>query len=241
MMIRFKNQASGIIFDMDGVIINTSKLHEESWMHISKEYGLPWDEKLDFTRDVFGTCSADSARLLFRQHVDKCDLSLICFRKNEIYGELLQKHVKSLIVPGFLNFFNAAVHLDIPVGLATSSPIEEAEFVLKSIGIFNRFSAITCISHVTHPKPHPEIYLKTCSKLGLTPECCTGFEDSITGIKALKSAGMACIAVGTTLTAEKLESEGLKVSLYIKDFNELSCHVSKLNYISEISLNTVTT
>lgn len=241
MMRRFKNQTSGIIFDMDGVIINTSKLHEESWKHISKEYGFPWDEKLDFKRDVFGTCSVDSARILFREHVEKCDVSLICLKKNKIYGDLLQKHVKSLIVPGFPDFFDTVANLDIPVGLATSSPFEEAEFVLKSIGIYHQFGTITCISDVKHPKPHPEIYLKTCGKLGLLPERCTGFEDSITGIKALMSAGIACITVGTTLTPERLESEGMKVSLFIKDFNELSCRVSKLNYISEISLKIVPT
>lgn len=231
-MYKIKNQVCGIIFDMDGVIINTSRLHEESWLYISKYYDFPWDENVDFNKDVFGTCSPDSAKILFKQYVEKCDLSLICFKKNEIYYELLKEHVKRIVVPGFLDFFNAIAALNIPVGLATSSPFEEAEFVLKSIGIYHQFNSITCISNVKHPKPHPEIYIETCRKLGLSPKYCIGFEDSISGIKALQSAGITCVTVGTTLTGERLASEGLEVSLYIKDFNELSCDALKLKYIS---------
>lgn len=222
MTYRFNKQKHGIIFDMDGVIIDTSGLHQESWKCISKIYSFPWDDKLDFKNDVFGTGSVDSANILFKKHIEPYDMSLICSKKSEIYYELLKKHVKSIIVPGFISFFNTVSDLGIPIGLATSSSFEEAEFVLKSLRIYHQFSAVTCISDVTHPKPHPEIYLKTCEKMGLLPEYCTGFEDSISGIKALRSAGIPCVAVGTTLTRDRVETTGLGVSSYIEDFNELS-------------------
>ncbi len=225
-MYRIMNETRGIIFDMDGVIIDSAYLHEESWKRILIEYGFPWEEKLDFRKDIMGASSVDSARILFKHHVQKYDLSVICTRKDEIYYELLKENVNSLAVPGFINFFNAAASLDIPVALATSSPFEEAEFVLKSFGIYHRFNAITCISDVKNPKPHPEIYLKTCAGLELEPSSCIGFEDSITGIKALISAGVKCIAVGTSLTSERLKSEGLEVSLYIENFSKLSLDVS---------------
>lgn len=210
----------GIIFDMDGVIINTVELHKDSWIQISKIFGYPWNENVNFMNDVFGTCSIDSARILFGNLVDKDDINYICQKKTEIFYELLQKEVQNLIVPGFLEFFNS-ISLDIPVALATSSTFEEASYVLKSIGIYNRFDVISCISDAQKPKPDPEIYLKTCNKLGLSPNSCIGFEDSISGINALLRAGISCIAVGTTLSFEKIKSHGLLVSHYIKNFNEL--------------------
>src|SRR5512138_2364432 len=94
----------GIVFDMDGVIIDTCVLHEESWFHISLQYGFPWSDNLNFRKDIFGTSSLDSAQLLFGNRLACHDLTVLCNKKNSIYRELLYKNINQITVPGFLAF-----------------------------------------------------------------------------------------------------------------------------------------
>lgn len=212
----------GIIFDMDGVIIDTCDLHEKSWFYISKNYNFTWNNELNFKRNIFGTSSIDSATLLFGSHILKHDLIKICNEKCEIYQELLRKNINNIVTKGFLSFFNCLVDLKIPIVLGTSSIAYEAEFVLKSLGIFNHFKAVIDISKVNKPKPHPEVYIKASMALGLSQWQCIGFEDSLSGITALEKAGIKCIVIGSTLTHEKLISSGLNYDLYIKDFSQIT-------------------
>lgn len=212
-------EKTGVVFDMDGVIIDTCQLHEISWFNISRIYGFSWNKTLNFKKDVFGTSSIDSMTLLFGTSIQMCDVPEICRKKDEIYKELLYKNLQNIVSPYFMKFFKNLVQLNIPIALATSSICSEAEYVLKKLGIYNDFKAVIDISKVKNPKPHPEIYLKACEALELQPYRCIGFEDSMTGIKALQDAGLTCVVIGSTLSRERLNRSGLKYELYIKDFN----------------------
>ncbi len=213
---------TGIIFDMDGVVIDTCKLHEDSWFKTSRIFDLSWDESIDFKEEIFGTSSHDSARMLFKQNFTESAIEEICSQKCGVYEELLKERIDSIIMPGFLDFFNSLVKKKIPVALATSSIPSESDFVLGSLGIYNEFTAVVNISHIKNPKPHPEIYLNACNAIGVLPENCIGFEDSISGITALGKAGVKCIAVGSTLSYKKLKESGLKFNRYIKDFCDIT-------------------
>lgn len=212
----------GIIFDMDGVIINTCRLHEMAWKEAARIYKLLWKNEIDFKRDVFGTVSSDSARILFDPFLKDYDISQMCKKKDEIYQSLLDQNVKDIVVSGFKPFFESIVEKGIPVALATSSPSNEANLVLRNLGIYEYFDAVIDVSKVQNPKPDPEVYLKACHALGLSPEQCIGFEDSITGIRALDSADVKCIVVGSTLEYERLIHSGVRYELYIPDFTHIT-------------------
>lgn len=216
------NSNYGIIFDMDGVIIDTCKLHEESWFTLSKLHDFSWDYSIDFKEDVFGASSIDSAGMLFRNKIADWDIHKICREKDDIYRELLEKRVLDIVIKGFSDFFSAIVSSGFQIALATSATGEEASYVLKCLGIYRYFDSIVNISSVKNPKPSPEIYFEACKSLGINPGNCLGFEDSIPGITSLERAGVKCVVVGSTLTNKKLRESGLKFNYYIEDFSKIT-------------------
>lgn len=172
----------------------------------------------NFKRDVFGTSSTDSAIILFGKDILDCNIHEVCKRKGKIYQEMLYEEIHNIVMPGFIPFLERLFYLGVPAALATSSADCEAEFVLESLGIRKQIKTVITASKVKNPKPHPEVYLKACSGLGKPAANCIGFEDSLTGIKALQQAGVRCVAVGSALTMEKLDSSGLGYDAYIEDF-----------------------
>ncbi|NLD48851.1 MAG: HAD-IA family hydrolase [Clostridiaceae bacterium] len=212
----------GIIFDMDGVIINTCKLHEESWFTLSKLYGFSWNDSINFKEDIFGASSIDSARRLFKNDIANHNLKTICREKDMIYKEFLEKRVLEIVIKGFPDFFSRIINSRFQAALATSSTYDEASYVLQHLDIYQHFKSIVSINNVKNPKPNPETYLKACKALGLLPGSCLGFEDSIPGITSLERAGVKCVVVGSTLSNEKLRANGLKFNYYIKDFSKIT-------------------
>lgn len=212
----------GIVFDMDGVIIHTCPIHEAAWRGIAAVHSLQWNQQLDYARDVFGTASPDSARLLFPSQIPARRMAAICQEKNQLYEELLRSQILEIVVPGFHDFFESVKSKGMPIALATSSPKSEAGFVLGSLGIRTGFTAVIDISQVAKPKPDPEIYARACGALGLFPYDCFGFEDSLIGIEAQNRAGLKCVVVGTTLEQTRLDTTSFKYVKYIPDFSAFS-------------------
>lgn len=213
---------NGAVFDMDGVIIDTCNLHEESWYKVSDIYNFKWPDKLNFKNNVFGASSIDSAKILFGIDIEKADIDKIIEKKNKIYKELLGNRIEDIVIDGFKEFFGSLVSAGFKMALCTSSTSEEAEIVLKRLKIYSHFNIILDITKVHNPKPHPEIYLKACSKLSLLNCECIGFEDSIHGITALQSAGIPCVVIGTSLNQTKLIESGLSYCYYSKDFRNIN-------------------
>ncbi|MBI5701241.1 HAD-IA family hydrolase [Candidatus Saganbacteria bacterium] len=207
---------------MDGVIIHTCPVHEAAWRGIATVHSLQWNWQLDYTRDVFGTASPDSARLLFQSQIPDHKMAAICQEKNRIYEELLRSQILKIVVPGFHNFFESIRSSGVPIALATSSSKNEAEFVLGSLGIRAGFTAVIDVSQVAKPKPDPEIYAKACGAIGLFSYDCFGFEDSLIGIEAQNRAGLKCIVVGTMLEQTRLDTTPFKYVKYIPDFSVIS-------------------
>lgn len=213
---------NGVVFDMDGVIIDTCSLHEESWYKVSEIYNFKWPEKLNFKKNVFGASSIDSAKILFGKDIENADIDTIVEKKNKIYKEFLENRIEDIVIDGFKEFLSSLVSAGFKIALCTSSTSEEAETVLKKLKIYSHFNIILDISKVHNPKPHPEIYLKACSKLNLTNCECIGFEDSVHGITALQSAGIPCVVIGTSVSQKELKDSGLSYCYYSKSFRNIN-------------------
>ena len=227
----------GAVFDLDGVIVRSDRLHQEAWVRtVANRHGTP-GRTIDFLRQISGQSTTAAARGLFPElAASDAGIKSIVDEKNRIYDALLRQELltapEKLKVPGVCELIRQLADQSVSLALNTSSPASEAETVLSAFGIQHHFSLILTGEVVTDPKPHPEGYLQAAESLGLLPGQCAGFEDSLPGLTSLNSAGYGLIvAVGSILSEEQVRASGLRVDRYIPDFSaftlkELSCLIT---------------
>ncbi|HBX65996.1 MAG TPA: hypothetical protein DEG32_07480 [Balneolaceae bacterium] len=126
-------------------------------------------------------------------------------------------------VSGIIDFLDRLREHDIKMVVATSAPAENADHILKGLGIEDYFDAVLNSSHVTKSKPDPEPYLKAAKAVNVSPKDCVVFEDSISGVQSGLSAGAMVVGVATTHSHQELQS----CQLVVNDFEGLS--LLKLN------------
>jgi beta-phosphoglucomutase-like phosphatase (HAD superfamily) len=107
------------------------------------------------------------------------------------------------------------------MAVASAAIASNVNFLITALGLREYFREILAVDATTHPKPHPEIYLKVAEKLGVDPATCAVFEDSYVGIEAAKRAGMKCIAIASTFSAEDLRRE-THADLIVPNFEKVS-------------------
>jgi HAD superfamily hydrolase (TIGR01509 family) len=176
-----------VIFDMDGVLINSEPLHFRATQEILTAYGVVMTEA-----DYFDRYIAYSDRELMELLLSEPGLrSAAAEAKGRRYLELVGSGAPAfpdgLCLLGRIEGWR--------VGLATGSTRHEAELALGSLGIRDRFQAIVTREDCVNGKPHPEPFLRAAEALGLPPHRCVVIEDSPGGIQAAKAAGMRCVAV----------------------------------------------
>ena len=198
----------GAIFDWDGVIIDSAKLHEQSWRALAQELGSALAPE-SFIRG-FGMKSARIIEEIHRWASDPAEIARLTNRKEALYRELV---AQSKIAPlaGVVEWLHRVHEAGIPCAVASSTPRLNIETVLERIGLQTAFREIVSAEDVVHGKPHPEVFEKAAERLGLAPERCVVFEDAHVGIEAAHAAGMRVIAVTTTHDAEQLRAADLVV------------------------------
>lgn len=227
----------GVIFDMDGVIIQTCDLHKLAWEKAGLLHGYEWPQNLNFKKDVFGTVSEDSAKLIFGTEQIGDNLEQLIVTKDTFYEYLLEHEVENIVLPGFVKFLESLKEKKFLLGLASSAKKEEVEMVLEKLNVYHHFDSIVDISQVKNAKPDPEIYLLTLSKLGLSGRECLAFEDSVSGIKAVNGANINCAVVMTTLTEEQLIANKLEYKHTLDDFTKIPAQLT--NELKEYYLQKV--
>ncbi|MBU5480573.1 HAD family hydrolase [Blautia sp. MSJ-19] len=180
-----------IIFDKDGVLINTEPLHYKCWREILKEDGI--DLEYDIYKECIGATRAVLLDIL-KEHYDKTYEDI-----DEVMNRMKDKKLEFIKAEGFPmldgikdsieTLHRAGYHL----AVASSSPRESIEMELDAIGIRKYFEDITSGLEVEHSKPAPDIFLCAMKKLHLTPAECLVVEDSTNGGKAAEAAGMKCV------------------------------------------------
>lgn len=207
----------GLLFDMDGVIVDNHKFHLKSWLSFFEKYGVDMSEE-EYKAKVNGrTMSAILPDILNRDMSEK-EIQELGEEKEQVYRDIYRPHIKP--TSGLVTFLAELSRQQIPRTVSTSAPPQNVDFTLKYTGLRSYFPTIIDATMVTHGKPNPEVYLKSAEALGLKPEQCVVFEDAILGIQAGKNAGMKVVGVATTHTKEELEAEN--TDLVISDFCELS-------------------
>lgn len=190
MMQKTDNKIKSIIFDMDGVIIDS----EEIWKRAEKEVFTSVGVKLsdDLCRLTEAMTTAEVTRFWFeRQPWENKSLREI---ENEVIdrvAHLINKEGKA--IDGIEEFIKSLKSIGFKIGLATNSPSRLIPVVLKRLRLDEFFDATASAEHESHGKPNPSVYLTVSKKLGSEPEACIAIEDSFSGLLAAKKAGMKTV------------------------------------------------
>jgi beta-phosphoglucomutase family hydrolase len=193
-----------VIFDWDGVVVDSSAHHERSWEILAAQRGLPLPA--DHFKRGFGKKNnviiPDLGWATKPEEVDA-----LAHEKEEIYRSLVRaKGIDPL--PGVRELLAALRDGKIPCAIASSTERANLDLPLDLMGIRDFFAVTVSGEDVVHGKPDPAVFLLAAERLGLAPSDCVVIEDALVGIEAAKRAGMPVIAVATTNPIGALASAG---------------------------------
>lgn len=211
----------GILFDMDGVLVNNNQYHYQAWKAICEKYNKPIDK--DIYRDKMnGRTLKALVSFIFDGEQSLEITTAIGQEKEALYRSLYQPYLEpsSALFP----ILSSAFDMGIPMVVGTSAPKENVKFIIDGLGIGHYFKSVLDDRSVDVGKPDPEIYTKCANAAGLPNDKCVVIEDAVSGLKAGKAAGSKTIALTTSHPREELNAD-----LVIDSFSELD-----LNKIKEL-------
>ena len=202
-----------VIFDMDGVIVDTNPYHKISLKQFCERYGYKLNDE-ELVNRIYGRTNNEWIRNLFGP-LSKERILELGEEKEALFREIYTPVIKPLA--GLENFLKKLEAHNIPKAIGTSAPRSNVDFVLTGTNLTKYFPVILDQSDVEHGKPHPEIYLKTADRLKIAPQQCIVFEDSLSGVESAQRAGAKVIGVTTTHTHQELGHTNYS----IEDFQHL--------------------
>ncbi|SRR5579862_3136021 len=206
---------NGIVFDLDGVIVNSHPAHKRAWRHFLNGLGKKTSEAdLDFILE--GRKREDILRHFLGDLSDE-ELARFGRQKDEFFQKVAEEVPA---VPGVLQFLKELAVAGLPCAIATSASRRRTQLTLERLSLTKHFRAVVTGDDVTQGKPDPAIYRLAAQKLNLSPEYLLAIEDAPAGVKAATSAGMLCIGVGSPLKAGDLRKAG--AGHVIPDFANVS-------------------
>ncbi len=183
------------IFDLDGVIADTARFHFIAWRQLADELGIDLvDEDEQRLKGLERMASLEAVLGQKAQAFSKSDKYRLASRKNRHYKQLIETLTPADLLPGAGMLLTRLADAGIPLALASAS--KNATAVIERLGIARCFAYIADANRVSHPKPHPEIFLNAAAGLGVAPAACVGIEDAVAGVAAVNGAGMRSVGVG---------------------------------------------
>jgi beta-phosphoglucomutase family hydrolase len=198
----------GAIFDWDGVIIDSAKLHEQSWHCLAAELGKSIAPE-SFIRG-FGMKSARIIEEIHGWAQEPLEVARLTNRKEALYREIVARSDIAPL-PGVVEWLHRLHEAGVPCAVASSTQRLNIDAVLDRIGLKEAFRAIVSAENVVRGKPHPEVFEKAAERLAILPERCVVFEDAHVGIEAAHAAAMKVVAVATTHPPAQLGAADLVV------------------------------
>ena len=180
----------GVIFDMDGVLVDSAASHLESWRALANEQGVPLSES-DVTA-TFGRQNRDIIPILFGAK-EPAEVDALADRKEVIYRDLVRAEVP--VVDGAIDLIDALHQVGCKLAVGSSAPRANIDLVLEWMGRAHCFEAIVSGDEVSRGKPDPQVFAMACARLGLAPDRCVVIEDAPAGVTAAKRAGAAAVAI----------------------------------------------
>ena len=199
----------GALFDWDGVVIDSSRQHEESWELLAAELGKPLPD--DHFLRGFGMKNQVIIPHILRWTEDPDEIHRYSLRKEELYREIVRERgIEPL--PGVVTVLKMLREHGVPCAVASSTHRENIETIFDAIGVREYFAAVVTAEDVSHGKPDPEVFVKGAGRIDRDPRYCVVFEDAHVGIEAGLAAGSRVIAVATTNPLHTLSKADLAVA-----------------------------
>jgi len=216
----------GLIFDMDGVILNSNPIHMQAWERYLELHGM--SPRLLKPENMYGKRNDQILVGLF-PGASEAEISKHSQDKEAVYRELMAPVIEEYLTPGLRDFLAANQHR--PIALGTNAERANADFVLDAAGLRQYFLTVVDGWMVEHAKPAPDIYLRAAAELGLSPKNCIIFEDSYSGVTAGLAAGARVVGITST------HDDFPRLDLHVKDFTQpsLAAWLSRQHAVSTAS------
>ncbi|UCD49492.1 MAG: HAD family phosphatase [Phycisphaerales bacterium] len=189
----------GVIFDMDGVLVDSGWAHRQAWYDLAAKEGLEMSD--EFFCRTFGMQN-DTIIPMLRPGISKRELDLLSDWKEQRYRELVESHPEP--ADGALALLRDLKANGFRLGIGSSAPRANLDVFWISLGLADYIDVRVTKEQVREGKPAPETFLKAAEQLALHPERCVVVEDAVHGVQAGQAAGMPVVAVTTTRTREEL-------------------------------------
>ncbi len=207
----------GILFDLDGTLVDNMMVHHRAWQRKLGELGL--DYSLDRVKEEVHGVNTEILERLFGDRYSPAERTHISREKEAAYREIFAPDLADNTVGGALEFIREAYALDVPMAVGTAGPEENAFFVIDALDIRSMLGHIVHSGMVKNGKPDPEVFRQAADGIGVALEDCLIFEDSVTGARAANNAGCPVVVLTTTHVRE--EFDGLEVAAFREDFRGL--------------------
>ncbi|HKU17399.1 MAG TPA: beta-phosphoglucomutase [Steroidobacteraceae bacterium] len=184
------------VFDLDGVLVDTARLHQRAWQALAAEIGI--SIAADQFEQLKGVDRAASLEIVLGEWAGRFDPTRkaeLAERKNLLYRESIVGLGAADLLPGADAVLAACREHGVRIALASSS--RNAPQIVRATGIADKLDAIVDGSAISRAKPHPEVFLRAATLLGVRPEDCIGVEDAVAGVAAIKAARMYAIGIGS--------------------------------------------
>ncbi len=203
-----------ILWDLDGVIVDSGNLHYESFKFVMKDYGIDYPYST-FVK-TFGRNNESVLEMAIGKKPDPEMCQIVNDRKEEWYCRNIPGNLK--LLPGALDWLSWFKKNGIPQAIASSAPMENITLTLDEFQLGNYFDAVVTGNRIVG-KPNPKVFLRAAAALETPPSRCIVFEDSIAGMQGAFAGGMRCITVATTHP--------------ISEFSEATIRLQSLTDLSE--------
>lgn len=189
----------GVIFDLDGVLVDTGWAHRQAWYDVAAKEGLAMSD--EFFRRTFGMQNAAILPML-RPGISREELERLSDWKEQRYRDLVQERPE--LARGAEALLEDLERHGFRLAIGSSAPPENLDVFWNRLSLSNYFDARVTKEEIAESKPSPQTFLKAAQKLGLPLACCAVVEDAVPGVQGAHAAGMPVVAVTTTRSREDL-------------------------------------
>ncbi|MFN8610324.1 MAG: HAD family phosphatase [Vulcanimicrobiota bacterium] len=197
-----------VIFDMDGVLVDSSEAHFQAWHRLGMQEGKPFTREL--FQITFGMHNQQIVPLWMEQEVNQTELERLADCKETTYRQLVPSLMRP--IPGVLGLLEALHREGVTMAVGSSGPLPNIQLVLNQLGIAHYFSALSTGEDVRHGKPDPEVFLVAARRLGRQPHRCVVLEDAPQGVEAARRGGMAVLGITSSRAEEELLADRVVTS-----------------------------